>query len=366
MLTIIDKTLITICNERADFYAIKDILEGLIGAGVKTFEVNKDTLQYLINICNESQSKDILSILKPVSLAYRLCDDSKYDRHEQVSVLTKTLSEKVEILIIPVKDILSFDPILLSKLKNIMVEVSVADFFELFKQDNWQQLKQVVRRYGVSVLRLSGLQRTVLPLYENYIMLIKKELQVKINVCARNDAYTATAISFNAVEQGVDSITTHINGGMSSQYTPLEEIVMSLTILSNQEYTGIKELSFIQTTAKAYEQATGNKIAHNKPIIGDGIFKYESGVHADGIAKNHATYEPYAPEFVGQNRKLLLGKHSGCKSLQTQIKKWKIPLTCTQIPILLETIRNNSINLKRSICDEELLSMIKQIESNTC
>ena len=41
------------------------------------------------------------------------------------------------------------------------------------------------------------------------------------------------------------------------------------------------------------------------------VFRHESGVHVDGMLKDHSTYESISPEGLGRQHEFVLGKHSG-------------------------------------------------------
>ncbi len=88
------------------------------------------------------------------------------------------------------------------------------------------------------------------------------------------------------------------------------------------------------------------------------IFKYESGIHADGIDKNPITYEPYDPKEVGQNRKMIIGKHSGSKSIISKLIELNLDYRKIDIQSVLEKIRNISIQNRGEVMDEELIHML--------
>ena len=55
----------------------------------------------------------------------------------------------------------------------------------------------------------------------------------------------------------------------------------------------------------------GQSLPPFMPVVGDHAFVHESGLHVDGITRDPSTYEPYPPELVGRQRRIVLGKHSG-------------------------------------------------------
>lgn len=59
-----------------------------------------------------------------------------------------------------------------------------------------------------------------------------------------------------------------------------------------------EDISILRKMRQQYERIVYSKVPNNKPVIGENIFKYESGVHVAGIEKNPITYEPFKPEIV--------------------------------------------------------------------
>ncbi len=68
-----------------------------------------------------------------------------------------------------------------------------------------------------------------------------------------------------------------------------------------------------------------------KPVIGEDIFKCESGIHVDGIEKNTHTYEPYNPDDIGSKRTIYIGKHSGKKAVVLRLNSLNID--CNELDI---------------------------------
>ncbi len=107
-------------------------------------------------------------------------------------------------------------------------------------------------------------------------------------------------------------------------------------------------------------KASGCGLPPWKAIVGDNAFTHESGIHADGILKNPATYEPFAPEDVGRQHSLVVGKHSGRHLLATLLQQHGIQLSDTELQMVLETVRQRSTQLKRSLTPDEVLTLVER------
>jgi homocitrate synthase NifV len=118
----------------------------------------------------------------------------------------------------------------------------------------------------------------------------------------------------------------------------------------------LKELSHLVV------QASGGNLPPWKAIVGENAFAHESGIHTAGMLKNSLTYEPFAPEMVGGQRRLLAGKHSGRHLLEEILASQGIFLAQEELRSLLETVRHFSTQVKRNLTSEELLNLVKQRE----
>ena len=85
------------------------------------------------------------------------------------------------------------------------------------------------------------------------------------------------------------------------------------------------------------------------------MFAHESGIHADGVIKNPATYEVFQPEEVGLQRQIVIGKHSGSAAILAKFKEYGINLTQQEAAELLPLVRSAAIDLKRTLFDKELI-----------
>lgn len=193
----------------------------------------------------------------------------------------------------------------------------------------------------------------------NLVLKLKESFAVKLDVYPCNSAYMATAAGFDALHKGFDSITTTFSGRDGSLGTAaLEEIILSLKVISGAVVRG--DISIMALMKNLYQNLTGLKVGGNKSIIGEDIFKYESGIHADGIEKNPLTYEPFKPESIGMTRKLMLGKHSGKNSVAAKLRELGIENLYSdhELDFILKEIKKKSILRKANVTDEEFIELI--------
>ncbi|MFA6800354.1 MAG: alpha-isopropylmalate synthase regulatory domain-containing protein, partial [Candidatus Methanomethylophilaceae archaeon] len=100
--------------------------------------------------------------------------------------------------------------------------------------------------------------------------------------------------------------------------------------------------------------------AYNKPIVGRNAFAHESGIHVHGVMSNTATYEPFLPELVGVDRRIVIGKHSGIHSVQGRLDELGIKFPEEHMTELMAAVKEMAVGGKQ-IDDAELLTIADHI-----
>ncbi|MBR8828845.1 MAG: homocitrate synthase [Gomphosphaeria aponina SAG 52.96 = DSM 107014] len=184
-----------------------------------------------------------------------------------------------------------------------------------------------------------------------------KSLPVPVEMHTHNDFGLATANALAGVRAGATSVNTTVNGlGERAGNAATEEIIMAVKRLYGMEVgidtTRLRELSQLVATA------SGCAVPPWKAIVGENAFAHESGIHAHGVLQNPVTYEPFAPEEVGRERRLVVGKHSGGHLLSNLLQQYGINLTREETQSVLGAVRVMSVQYKRSLTIEELLNLV--------
>jgi homocitrate synthase NifV len=183
---------------------------------------------------------------------------------------------------------------------------------------------------------------------------LREETGLEIEMHTHNDFGMAVANALAGLHAGASWVNVTIGGlGERAGNAPLEEIVMSLKYVEDLDL-GMDTKRF-RELGEYVAGAAGRTIPVWKSIIGTNMFAHESGIHADGVIKNPKTYEVFSPDEVGLTRQIVVGKHSGSKSIELKFQEYGIPLTHEQAVELLPRVRSLAVELKRSLYDKELL-----------
>jgi methanogen homocitrate synthase len=162
----------------------------------------------------------------------------------------------------------------------------------------------------------------------NYICseLSKNLKKAHIGVHCHNDFGFAVINSIYGLMGGAKAVSTTVNGiGERAGNAPLEELIMALNVLYDVEMD--LNISVIKELSNMVEEYSKITVPVNKPIVGDRVFYHESGIHVDAVLENPLTYEPFLPEKIGQKRKIVLGKHSGCNAVNSKLKEMGIEVS---------------------------------------
>lgn len=181
-----------------------------------------------------------------------------------------------------------------------------------------------------------------------------QQIDMEVEMHTHNDFGMATANAIAGALAGANYIGVTINGlGERAGNASLEEVVMALKSLYGVDI-GIKT-QFFREMSEYVAHASGRILPSWKAIVGTNVFSHESGIHADGILKNAANYEPFSPEEVGLTRQIVIGKHSGTKSLISKFQEYGISLDDDTAACLLEKVRTTAVELKRPLGMKDLM-----------
>ena len=174
------------------------------------------------------------------------------------------------------------------------------------------------------------------------------DLGVPVSAHCHNDFGLAVANTLSAIDGGATRFHGTINGlGERAGNAAIEEVVVSLNTLykyseddDESKYTTDIKINQLYSTSKLVSRLSNAYLAPNKPIVGENAFAHESGIHADGVIKNSATYEPIMPELVGHRRKFVVGKHVGTKGLDNRLKELGIEVNNDQLNEIFEKVKD--------------------------
>ncbi|WMT54405.1 MULTISPECIES: homocitrate synthase family protein [unclassified Acidiplasma] len=192
----------------------------------------------------------------------------------------------------------------------------------------------------------------------NIVSRIKQNIDIPVSVHCHNDFGLATANTIFGVEGGASQVQVTVNGiGERAGNASLEEVVTGLAAFMNAK-TNI-DFSKIYNISQAVSRFSGMEIQKNKAIVGENAFSHEAGIHVNGIINSPATYEAINPEFVGRQRTIVIGKHSGRSSIEWILNKNGIKCSEDEVKYILEEIK--SYNGKEAFDEDRVINLARNI-----
>ena len=183
---------------------------------------------------------------------------------------------------------------------------------------------------------------------------LREESGLEVEMHTHNDFGMAVANAIAGIHAGATWVNVTIGGlGERAGNAALEEVAMALKYIEGFDLD--MDTTRFREVAEYVMKAAGRQIPAWKSVIGTNMFAHESGIHADGVIKNPKTYEVFTPGEVGLERQIVIGKHSGSRSLELKFHEYGIEVTKEVATELLPRVRTMAIELKRALFDKELI-----------
>jgi isopropylmalate/homocitrate/citramalate synthase len=145
--------------------------------------------------------------------------------------------------------------------------------------------------------------------------------RVQLTAHFHNDFGLGAINTVRAVMHGATHPSLTANGiGERAGNTSIHQFVMVLrdlygVTLPRFKYDRLHELR------DAIERASGVPIQPHEPIIGEGVFSHESGIHTAAILVHPAIYQVIREQDVGGTQRFVFGKHSGAGAVEAVLAR---------------------------------------------
>jgi len=197
---------------------------------------------------------------------------------------------------------------------------------------------------------------------QELIKKLKSMFDIKVEIHPHNDFGMATATSFAAIEAGAEVIHTCVNGmGERTGNAALEQIMVGLKVLYGLDVD--YKIDKLNEVSKKVIEYSNFAVPVNKPIVGDNIFLRESGIGIDLVLNKPLAMFALNPSFIGNKPGVALGKKSGTKSIEVKLNDLGMEADEGKIKLILEQVKSQAIQKKRTLTDEEFINIVKGITS---
>ena len=166
-----------------------------------------------------------------------------------------------------------------------------------------------------------------------------------------NDFGLATAAAAAAVRAGATWVQGTINGmGERGGNANLIEVALTLDALYGVS-TNLR-LDRAREVSRLVRETTGTELEAWKPVVGENLFRRESGAVASQFHDPPAI-EPYSSELVGAERSIVLGKKSGIDSIRIKAEELGLDLSEDAQRDLLARVKELGTTKRGLVTDDE-------------
>ena len=171
-----------------------------------------------------------------------------------------------------------------------------------------------------------------------------------------------------ALSEGVEVVQSTVLGlGERAGNVPMEETVMALLTLYGIDI-GIKTEK-LKWLADMVHEVSGATVPKNRPIVGDDLFKVESGIIATWLlncgVEHQTEVVPFRPKLVGQkDPEVVMGKGSGIDSVKHFLTRNQIQASDEEAMKVLMAVKDWGLIHKRLMTDDEFRALAEDVLSN--
>ena len=180
---------------------------------------------------------------------------------------------------------------------------------------------------------------------------------IPVHFHGHNDFGLATGSALAATREGARWIHGTVNGmGERAGNANLPEIALALRGLYGVE-TNLR-LDRVRAFSGRLRELSGYALEPYKPLVGDNLFRRESGAVASQFYDPPAI-EPYASEVVAAERGIVLGKKSGIDSIRLKAEELGLDLDGEAERNLLARVKELGARKRGLVSDEEFRELAR-------
>jgi len=198
-----------------------------------------------------------------------------------------------------------------------------------------------------------------------FVRAVKARIKKPLEAHFHQDFGLGIANTIMALAEGVEVIHSTVLGlGERAGNVPMEETVMALKTLYDKDI-GIKTEK-LKALADLVRDIAKVAVPSNRPIVGDDLFRVESGIIANWLlncGEEHQTeLFPFRPRMVGQKEpEIVIGKGSGIDSIKDRLARFQLPADDRKAMDVLLAVKDWGLKYKRLMSDDEFRKLAEGV-----
>jgi len=225
-------------------------------------------------------------------------------------------------------------------------------------------LEELHKRETVDRIRLVDTSGCATPQVIDYLVrTVRKATPTPLEIHCHNDFGLAVANTLAGAQAGAQYLSVTINGiGERAGNASLEETVVALKVLYGVD-AGL-DIARLTAVSRLVEGVSRVRLQDNKAIVGRNAFAHEAGTVVAGVLEEPFTAEAYAPDLVGQERRIVLGKKSGARSMDFRLSEAGMAADAVMREELLRLVKEEAIATKAAVSEDRFLELARSVLGN--
>jgi homocitrate synthase NifV len=220
---------------------------------------------------------------------------------------------------------------------------------------------RVVAAAGADRLRLSDTIGILGPEgYAERVRAVVGEVDVDVQCHTHNDFGLALANTLAGLQAGARYFHVTING--VAERAGMPDLAAAVVVLERiyGRSVGVR-LEALTALSRLVEAATRHPVLPWHPVVGGNVFAHESGIHTNGMLRDTSTFEPYAPDDVGGERRYVVGKHSGTAVVEWVLRGQGLEPDDDELRACLALAREAALDHPGGVPPEALVELYQQV-----
>ena len=159
-------------------------------------------------------------------------------------------------------------------------------------------------------------------------------------------------LSLAAIDAGARQLQGTLNGlgercGNANLISLLPTLILKDRYSSNYDISISKDdLKNIKNISLLLDDILNRQPNKHQPYVGDNAFAHKGGLHVSAVMKDPSTYEHVRPEYIGNNRKILVSNQAGKSNLLSRLSSVGINVDDKdeRLGDLLEVVKEKEFN----------------------
>jgi len=182
-----------------------------------------------------------------------------------------------------------------------------------------------------------------------------------LGIHAHNDSGTAVANSLSAVTAGARMVQGTINGyGERCGNANLCTLIPNLQLKLGYGCLTPEQLKQLTYTSRLVSEIVNLAPDDHAPFIGRSAFAHKGGIHVSAVQRNPLTYEHIQPEWVGNERRIVVSEQAGLSNILSKAQLYGIELqkedgACRDILAKIKRLEQEGYQFEAAEASFELL-----------